>query len=112
MRLRHKKPLNPYKGQTNNDKSVFVSQTQEFNDDDFDQDGSPLKRVKTPLIQAANGNSDQTFKYARILAKFINTINQGPSFLIADYRTYAAQDHQAPLPNPNPYQYEQPIHES
>lgn len=24
MRLRHKKPLNPYKGQTNNDKSVFA----------------------------------------------------------------------------------------
>jgi hypothetical protein len=23
MKLRHKKPLNPYKGQTNNDKNVY-----------------------------------------------------------------------------------------
>lgn len=105
MRLRHKKPLNPYKGQTNNDKSVFVPLSQEFNDDDFDQEGSPLKRVKIPLIQTVNGSNDQTFKYARILAKFINTINHSPSFLILDYRSYGAQDQKVSHPKANPCDY-------
>ena len=61
MKLRHKKPLNSYKGQANNDKN-------EFNDDDFRQQGSPHKK---------NGitSTDQIFKYARILAKFVKTIN-------------------------------------
>ena len=46
MKLRHKKPLNSYKGQANNDKNVFLYQNQEFNDDDFRQQPSPHKRVK------------------------------------------------------------------
>ncbi len=52
---------------------------QEFNDDDFEQQGSPPKKVKMTLIQADNGSNDQISKYARILTKFVKDINEGRS---------------------------------
>ena len=47
----------------------------EFNDDDFRQQESPLKKVKRLSIKNGSNPTDQIFKYARILSKFVKTIN-------------------------------------
>ena len=47
----------------------------EFNDDDFRQQTSPNKKVKSPLIQNGGNPPEQIFKYARILSNFVKTIN-------------------------------------
>lgn len=61
MNLRHKKPINSYRGQANNDKN-------EFNDDDFKHQPSPSKKF-------SGSTGEQMYKYSKILAKFIMNAN-------------------------------------
>jgi len=53
----------------------FYLKIKEFNDDDFRQQTSPHNKVKYVSIKNGVNPTDQIYKYAKILSKFVKTIN-------------------------------------
>ena len=85
MRLRHKKPINPYIGQVNHDSSVFFTPTQSLHDEDFEKNHTPSRRQKFVKPKPV---TEQTRKYAEILLEFTAVVNQSKNSYSPDFRNH------------------------